>query len=193
MVWEPVFLVSFCVLRICKHSLTYRENFQSDSQYIKIPLFQSEYLKGGDWSYNSNFWSVFVFSWSTSIYLLITKISSLWLIISKLFDSRHNIWNSQIGLRTKIFGQIFYFNDLEAFTYLSRKLQVWHSLYENWSISVRIFGGDRLVWELEFLFSFCIVRISKDLLTYYENFQCEAHFVKIGLFKSEYLKESDWS
>ena len=40
---------------------TYDENVKSGAHGVKIELFLSEYLKGSYWSWNSNFWSVFVF------------------------------------------------------------------------------------------------------------------------------------
>ena len=115
-------------------------------------------------------------------YLIITKISSLRLIIWKLIYFSQNIWRGQIGLRTPIFGQFLHFDDLQVFNYLSRKFQVWGSLYENWSILVRIFEGIRLVLEPQFLVSFFILMICKHLLTCDTNFQLEAHGMKIDLF-----------
>ena len=167
---------------IYKHLLTYDKNFKSEPHYMKIRLFQSEYLKGSDWSYNPNFWSVSVFYWSTSIYLLMTEVSSLRFIIWKLVYFRQNIWRSESGLRRRIFGEFLYFKDLQAFSYLSRKFQVWGSLYENWCISVRTFERVRLVLESEFFVSFCILMISKHLLIYHVNLMSEGHFIKISLF-----------
>ena len=60
-VLELELLVRFCILMIYKHLPTYNENFESRAHNVKIGLFLSEYLKGSDWSWNSNVWSVFGF------------------------------------------------------------------------------------------------------------------------------------
>ena len=49
----------------------------------------------------------------------------------------------------------------------------------------------KLVLELQFLISFCILVIYKDFPTYNKNLESGAHDVKIRQFLSEHLKGSD--
>ena len=110
------------------------------------------------------------------------KFKFVWLMMWKLDYFTQNIWRSQIGLRTRIFGYFLHFDNVKPFTYLSRKFQVWGSLYETLSILARIFEEVRLVLEPQFLVSFFILMICKYLLTCDKNFQPEAHDMKIDLF-----------
>ena len=103
-------------------------------------------------------------------------------MIWKLVFFSQKIQRDQTGPGTRIFGQFLHFDDLKPITYLSENFQVWGSLYENWSILVRIFEGVRLALEPQFLVSFCILMIYKHLLTYDKNFQLEGHDMKIDLF-----------
>ena len=100
-----------------------------------------------------------------------TKNSSLWLMMWKLDCFSQNIGRVQIGLRTGIFGQFLDFDDLQAFAYSWQKFRVWGSWCGNWTIFVRIFEGVKLVLELEFFVSFCILIIFNHLLTYHRKFQ----------------------
>ena len=93
-----------------------------------------------------------------------------------------DIWRGHIVSGTRIFSQFLHFDDLQPFTYLWQKFQVSGLWCENSIILVRIFEEVRLVLELEFLISFCILIIFNHLLTYHENFKFGAHDMKIGLF-----------
>ena len=133
-------------------------------------------------------WSFIAFWWSSTMYLLIAKISRLKLIIWKLEYFTQNIWEGQIGLKTRIFGRLLHCDNLKPFTYLSWKCQVWGALYENWSLLVRIFEGVRLVVKAQFLVSFCSLIIYKHLLTCDINFQLQAHDMKIHLFPVDFAR-----
>ena len=109
----------------------------------------------------------------------------------KLDYFSQNIWRGQIGLGTRIFDQFWHFDNLQPFTYLSQKFEVWGSWYENWSLLARLFEGVTLVLEPQFLVSFCILMIYKHLLTCDKNFQLEAHDMKIDLFLADF-ERSDW-
>ena len=98
LVSELKFLVSFCILIILNHLLTYYENFKSEAHYILVYFSQ-------------------------------------------------NIWRSQIGLRTPIFGQFLHFDDLQAFNYLRLKLPAWDSWHENWPVSSRLWKG-QIYWGI---------------------------------------------
>ena len=69
------------------------------------------------------------------------KISSLALILWKFAYFSQNIWRSQTGLRTLIFGQFFYFDNLQAFTYLWQKFPALGSWHENWPFSSQLWKG----------------------------------------------------
>ena len=104
----------------------------------------------------------------------------------KLAFIRKDIWRGQdLCPGTRIFSQFLHFHDLQLFTYLWKKIQVWSSWSENLIILVRMFEEVRLVLELEFLVSFCILMIYKYLPSYDENFESGVHEVKIGLFLSQ--------
>ena len=142
-------MVSFYILMIYNHLLTW-----------------------SDRSWNSTFWSV-IYSLVFFNHLLTDdkKFNFVWLMMWKLDYFTQNIWRSQIGLRTGIFGYFLHFDNVKPFTYLSRKFRVWGSLYENLSILARIFEEVRLVLEPQFLVSFFILMICKYLLTCDKNFQ----------------------
>ena len=87
-----------------------------------------------------------------------------------------------------IFVKFLQFDVLQPFLYLSEKVQVCSSLYENWSILVRIFEGVRLVWEPQFLVSFWSL-LFKRLQYLWQNFPAWGSWHENWPFSSRLWKD----
>ena len=95
-----------------------------------------------------------------------------------------------------IFVKFLHFDVLQPFLYLSEKVQVCSSLYENWSILVRIFEGSDWSENPNFwsVFGVCSTSVYN---TCDKIFQPEAHDMKIDLFLVDFerirlIKETEF-
>ena len=142
--------------------------FMTKFSWLKICLIQTGYFKG----FLNKFWSVFIFWWSTTIYLLVQKNL---LFQSEDLKGSDKSWNSN-------YWSVYAFSSSSTIYLVMRKI---------WSLGLMMWKLDYFsqnIWKVQIglrtrtFGQFLHFDIYKPLPTCDENFESWAHDVKIRLF-----------